>query len=155
MSHKWQAGEVTKQPTFTSQGSQKYKCSNCGYTKNVTLDKLKLATVTVKTKNTGKGISLTWNTDSRATGYKVYRRTGKGAYRLIKTVKGSSVRSMVDRSVVGGKNLHIQSIGIQQLYKGRLQGKEPVLYRLHDRKSKEYLTGSKSLLEEDKGSRRL
>lgn len=103
MSHKWQAGEVTKQPTFTSQGSQKYKCSNCGYTKNVTLDKLKLATVTVKTKNTGKGISLTWNTDSRATGYKVYRRTGKGAYRLIKTVKGSSVRSMVDRSVVGGK----------------------------------------------------
>lgn len=42
MSHKWQAGEVTKQPTFTSQGSQKYKCSNCGYTKNVTLDKLKL-----------------------------------------------------------------------------------------------------------------
>lgn len=64
---------------------------------------MKLATVTVKTKNTGKGISLTWNTDSRATGYKVYRRTGKGAYRLIKTVKGSSVRSMVDRSVVGGK----------------------------------------------------
>ena len=40
ISHKWDAGVVTKDPTYTSTGTKKYTCTNCGETKTETIAKL-------------------------------------------------------------------------------------------------------------------
>ena len=40
ISHKWDAGVVTKEPTYTSTGTKKYTCTNCGETKTETIAKL-------------------------------------------------------------------------------------------------------------------
>ena len=40
ISHKWDAGVVTKEPTYTSTGTKKYTCINCGETKIETIAKL-------------------------------------------------------------------------------------------------------------------
>lgn len=40
ISHKWDAGVVTKEPTYTSTGTKKYTCTNCGETKIETIAKL-------------------------------------------------------------------------------------------------------------------
>ncbi len=40
ISHKWDAGVVTKDPTYTSTGTKKYTCTNCGETKIETIAKL-------------------------------------------------------------------------------------------------------------------
>ena len=40
ISHKWDAGVVTKEPTYTSTGTKKYTCKNCGETKTETIAKL-------------------------------------------------------------------------------------------------------------------
>lgn len=102
MSHSWQKGDITKKPTFTSEGIQVYTCKKCGYTKNVSVAKLKLSKVSVSTQNTVAGVKLTWNTDAKAAGYKVYRKTGSGVYRLIRTVAGAGSRSMTDKKVSSG-----------------------------------------------------
>ena len=40
ISHKWDAGVVTKEPTYTSTGTKKYTCKNCGEIKTETIAKL-------------------------------------------------------------------------------------------------------------------
>ena len=40
ISHAWDAGVVTKKPTYTSTGEKKYTCTNCGTTKTETIAKL-------------------------------------------------------------------------------------------------------------------
>ena len=40
ISHKWNAGVVTKQPTYKTEGTKKYTCTNCGETKTETIARL-------------------------------------------------------------------------------------------------------------------
>ena len=46
-----------------------------------------------------KKVTLKWNKVKGATGYKVYRKTGKGKYRLIARIRRGSKGSFVDRKI--------------------------------------------------------
>lgn len=105
MTHAWDNGTVTKKATYTATGVRKYTCKTCGAAKQVTIARLKLAKVTVKSAQQAGAIKLTWNKASGASGYKLYRRTAKGRYVCIKTVK-SGTTSYVDKTVKSGNRYY-------------------------------------------------
>lgn len=105
MTHAWDNGTVTKKATYTATGVRKYTCKTCGAAKQVTIASLKLAKVTVKSAQQAGAIKLTWNKASGASGYKIYRRTAKGRYVCIKTVK-SGTTSYVDKTVKSGNRYY-------------------------------------------------
>ena len=103
--HAWDNGTVTKKATYTATGVRKYTCKTCGAAKQVTIARLKLAKVTVKSAQQAGAIKLTWNKASGASGYKIYRRTAKGRYVCIKTVKSGTI-SYVDKTVKSGNRYY-------------------------------------------------
>lgn len=103
--HAWDNGMVTKKATYTATGVRKYTCKTCGAAKQVTIARLKLAKVTVKSAQQAGAIKLTWNKASGASGYKIYRRTAKGRYVCIRTVK-SGTTSYVDKTVKSGNRYY-------------------------------------------------
>ena len=103
--HAWDNGTVTKKATYTATGVRKYTCKTCGAAKQVTIAKLKLTKVTVKAAQQTSAVKLTWNRYAGASGYKVYRRTAKGRYVCIKTVK-SGTTSYVDKTVKSGNRYY-------------------------------------------------
>ncbi len=103
--HAWDNGTVTKKATYTATGVRKYTCKTCGAAKQVTIARLKLAKVTVKSAQQAGAIKLTWNKASGASGYKIYRRTAKGRYVCIKTVK-SGTTSYLDKTVKSGNRYY-------------------------------------------------
>lgn len=103
--HAWDNGTVTKKATYTATGVRKYTCKTCSAAKQVTIARLKLAKVTVKSAQQAGAIKLTWNKASGASGYKIYRRTAKGRYVCIKTVK-SGTTSYVDKTVKSGNRYY-------------------------------------------------
>ena len=103
--HAWDNGTVTKKATYTATGVRKYTCKTCGAAKQVTIARLKLAKVTVKSAQQAGAIKLTWNKASGASGYKIYRRTAKGRYACIKTVKSGTI-SYVDKTVKSGNRYY-------------------------------------------------
>ena len=105
MTHAWDNGTVTKKATYTATGVRKYTCKTCDAAKQVTIARLKLAKVTVKSAQQAGAIKLTWNKASGASGYKIYRRTAKGRYVCIKTVK-SGTTSYVDKTVKSGNRYY-------------------------------------------------
>jgi Fibronectin type III domain. len=54
------------------------------------------ATSSLKAENTKDGVKLTWKKVSNATGYLVYRKTGNGSYKKIKTISGASTVTYTD-----------------------------------------------------------
>ena len=104
-SHRWDNGTVTKKATYTAAGIRKYTCKNCGATKQTSIAKLNLTKVTVKTAQQTAAVKLTWNRSAGASGYKIYRRTAKGRYVCIKTVK-SGTTSYVDKTVKSGNRYY-------------------------------------------------
>ena len=103
--HAWDNGTVTKKATYTATGVRKYTCKTCGAAKQVTIARLKLAKVTVKAAQQTSAVKLTWNRSAGASGYKIYRRTAKGRYVCIKTVK-SGTTSYVDKTVKSGNRYY-------------------------------------------------
>ena len=103
--HAWDNGTVTKKATYTATGVRKYTCKTCGVAKQVTIAKLKLTKVTVKAAQQTSAVKLTWNRSAGASGYKIYRRTAKGRYVCIKTVK-SGTTSYVDKTVKSGNRYY-------------------------------------------------
>ena len=103
--HAWDNGTVTKKATYTATGVRKYTCKTCGAAKQVTIAKLKLTKVTVKAAQQTSAVKLTWNRYAGASGYKIYRRTAKGRYVCIKTVK-SGTTSYVDKTVKSGNRYY-------------------------------------------------
>ena len=68
------------------------------------LSKYYLADPTLKTpKSTKNGVSLKWTKITGAQGYIIYRKTGSGSYKKLKTEKGVSNLSYVDKSAKKGK----------------------------------------------------
>lgn len=104
-SHRWDNGTVTKKATYTAAGIRKYTCKNCGATKQTSIAKLNLTKVTVKSAQQAGAIKLTWNRSAGASGYKIYKRTAKGRYVCIKTVK-SGTTSYVDKTVKSGNRYY-------------------------------------------------
>ena len=103
--HAWDNGTVTKKATYTATGVRKYTCKTCGAAKQVTIAKLKLTKVTVKAAQQTSAVKFTWNRSAGASGYKIYRRTAKGRYVCIKTVK-SGTTSYVDKTVKSGNRYY-------------------------------------------------
>ena len=103
--HAWDNGTVIKKATYTATGVRKYTCKTCGAAKQVTIAKLKLTKVTVKAAQQTSAVKLTWNRSTGASGYKIYRRTAKGRYVCIKTVK-SGTTSYVDKTVKSGNRYY-------------------------------------------------
>lgn len=63
---------------------------------------LNLKTPSVSAANTSSGIQVKWGTSTSANGYYIYRRSGKGKWAKIATVKGSSVNSYTDKKAKNG-----------------------------------------------------
>ncbi len=82
--------------TVTAAGTSNY---NAAAGKTVSI-KVTLASCTVSSlTNATKGITVKWNQVTGATGYYVYRKTGSGSYKLIKTIKKNSTLSYTDTAV--------------------------------------------------------
>lgn len=69
---------------------------------------IKVATATtsingLKVTNNGKAISIKWNRNKNATGYKVYRLNSKKKYVQVKTIKGNKKTAFKDTKVKSGK----------------------------------------------------
>ena len=61
-----------------------------------------LSAPTVKISNGKSGINIKWNKITGAKGYAIYRKTGSGSYKKIKTIKDGSVLSYTDTNVKSG-----------------------------------------------------
>ena len=117
-SHVWDAGVVTKKPTYTSVGTKKYTCVNCGTTKTSSIAMLKLSKVTVKTAVSSTGIKISWTSEENASGYYIYRKSGKGQYALLKKVTGANTLAFNDTKVTSGV-IYTYKV---QAYKGTVVG---------------------------------
>ena len=72
-------------------------CKGCGHWKN------KAATLkTNSVANSASGVTVKWTALAGAEGYKIYRKTGSGGWKLIDTVKGGSKTSYTDKTVKNG-----------------------------------------------------
>ena len=117
-SHVWDAGVVTKKPTYTSAGTKEYTCVNCGTTKTSSIAMLKLSKVTVKTAVSSTGIKISWTSEKNASGYYIYRKSGKGQYALLKKVTGANTLAFNDTKVTSGV-IYTYKV---QAYKGTVVG---------------------------------
>ena len=117
-SHVWDSGVVTKKPTYTSAGTKEYTCVNCGTTKTSSIAMLKLSKVTVKTAVSSTGIKISWISEKNASGYYIYRKSGKGQYALLKKVTGANTLAFNDTKVTSGV-IYTYKV---QAYKGTVVG---------------------------------
>ena len=117
-SHVWNSGVVTKKPTYTSAGTKEYTCVNCGTTKTSSIAMLKLSKVTVKTAVSSTGIKISWTSEKNASGYYIYRKSGKGQYALLKKVTGVNTLAFNDTKVTSGV-IYTYKV---QAYKGTVVG---------------------------------
>ena len=117
-SHVWDAGVVTKKPTYTSAGTKEYTCVNCGTTKTSSIAMLKLSKVTVKTAVSSTGIKISWTSEKNASGYYIYRKSGKRQYALLKKVAGANTLAFNDTKVTSG-GIYTYKV---QAYKGTVVG---------------------------------
>ena len=117
-SHVWDAGVVTKKPTYTSAGTKEYTCVNCGTTKTSSIAMLKLSKVTVKTAVSFTGIKISWTSEKNASGYYIYRKSGKGQYALLKKVTRANTLAFNDTKVTSGV-IYTYKV---QAYKGTVVG---------------------------------
>ena len=116
--HKWNSGVVTKAPTYTSAGTKEYTCVNCGTTKTSSIAMLKLSKVTVKTAVSSTGIKISWTSEKNASGYYIYRKSGKRQYALLKKVAGANTLAFNDTKVTSGV-IYTYKV---QAYKGTVVG---------------------------------
>ena len=117
-SHVWDSGVVTKKPTYTSAGTKEYTCVNCGTTKTSSIAMLKLSKVTVKTAVSSTGIKISWTSEKNASGYYIYRKSGKGQYALLKKVTWANTLAFNDTKVTSGV-IYTYKV---QAYKGTVVG---------------------------------
>ena len=117
-SHVWDGGVVTKAPTYTSTGTKEYTCVNCGTTKKSSIAMLKLSKVTVKTAVSSTGIKISWTSEKNASGYYIYRKSGKGQYALLKKVTGANTLAFTDTKVTSGVTYTYKV----QAYRGNVVG---------------------------------
>ena len=117
-SHVWDGGVVTKKPTYSSAGTKEYTCVNCGTTKTSSIAMLKLSKVTVKTAVSSTGIKISWTSEKNASGYYIYRKSGKGQYALLKKVTGANTLAFNDTKVTSGV-IYTYKV---QAYKGTVVG---------------------------------
>ena len=81
----------------------------------------KISKTTVKTAVTTKnGIKISWKQVKNATGYRIYRKTGKGKYKVIKVVKNGKTTSLIDKRI-SKKSVYVYKV---RAYRGKTIGKD-------------------------------
>lgn len=83
---------------------------------------IKVATATtsingLKVTNNGKAISIKWNRNKNATGYKVYRLNSKKKYVQVKTIKGNKKTAFKDTKVKSSK-IYYYKVKVYRTYNG-------------------------------------
>lgn len=83
---------------------------------------IKVATATtsidgLKVTNNGKAISIRWNRNKNATGYKVYRLNSKKKYVQVKTIKGNKKTAFKDTKVKSSK-IYYYKVKAYRTYNG-------------------------------------
>lgn len=83
---------------------------------------IKVATATtsingLKVTNNGKAISIKWNRNKNATGYKVYRLNSKKKYVQVKTIKGNKKTAFKDTKVKSSK-IYYYKVKAYRTYNG-------------------------------------
>ena len=101
-SHVWDDGVVITEPTYRAEGAKLYTCKNCDTTKTEAIARLPLQKITVKAVTSASGVKLTWNRESHADGYYVYRKNGSLSYKLIKAIGNADTLAYIDSSAVSG-----------------------------------------------------
>lgn len=89
-------------------GSKTYKCK---------LTVKKLSTPKVKAVNNMDSIKVSWNKIKGASGYELYKKTGDGGYKLLKTVTSGSTISYIDKSYVKGTDYGYKVIATKGDYR--------------------------------------
>ena len=88
-----------KKATVNAPGSKHKECTVCGVTlETAKIAQLKPGRTTVKASNTSTGVKISWNKVTGADKYTVYRKTGNGSYKAIKTVTGTSYTDTTAKS---------------------------------------------------------
>lgn len=101
--HQWNKGNVTKKATYAQEGIRLYTCSVCGGTREESIDMLELTQPQIlSAENVGNGVSIKWNKVKGAAGYRIYRKSGKGAWSQIAQVKSGSSTSYIDTKAKDG-----------------------------------------------------
>lgn len=94
---------ITKAASYTATGVKTYTCSICKDIKTKTIAIKKLGKASVKSvENVSTGITVKWGKVTGATGYEIYRKTGKGGYSKIRTLSGNTAVSYTDKTVKSG-----------------------------------------------------
>ncbi|MCD8015658.1 MAG: Ig-like domain-containing protein [Lachnospiraceae bacterium] len=107
---------ITAASSFADSSTVKATCAV-----NVTSDvKIKLSSLT----NKSSGIRLEWDKVSSAEGYYVYRKTGSGSYKLIKTIKTASTTGYTDKTVKNGTTYTYKVVPYSDYIKGSGTGKK-------------------------------
>ncbi|MCD7884163.1 MAG: fibronectin type III domain-containing protein [Lachnospiraceae bacterium] len=87
------AGTVTI--TATAAATANYRAAAKKVSVRVTLSSCQVSSLT----NTSKGVTVKWNKVTGAAGYYIYRKTGSGSYKKIKTIASASTVSYTDTAV--------------------------------------------------------
>lgn len=86
--HTWDAGVVTENPTYTTEGVRTYTCTVCDGEKEEAIPRLTFAAPTgVKAQVKSNGVSLSWKKVAKADTYVVYRFSGSEKPKKIGTTK--------------------------------------------------------------------
>ncbi|MBE6719594.1 MAG: fibronectin type III domain-containing protein [Ruminococcaceae bacterium] len=107
--HKWNAGKITKQPTFKATGVKTYTCTVCKATKKVSVAKLVSPTVSKLTAGK-KAFTVTYKKSSTVAGYQIQYATNskftKGKKTL--TVKGAKNTKKTVKKLTAKKKYYVR-----------------------------------------------
>lgn len=104
--HSWDAGIVTQESTYTTEGIRVFTCANCydEKTEKLPLKPRPSAPVLVKAASYSYNkIKLTWQTSQNAEGYMIYRKVPGASWSKIGEVTGETTTSYIDTNLVTNK----------------------------------------------------
>ncbi len=81
--------------TVKARGDANYKSASTTVTIKVTLAAGEISSLT----NTSSGVKVKWSKVTGASGYYIYRKTGSGSYKKVKTITKASTTSWTDTSI--------------------------------------------------------
>lgn len=117
-------------PTYTSSGKNSYVCSVCGKvgkTTDVAMLTLLYPEIT-SLKNNDSGVMIKWKKVTGCTGYEIYRRTGSGTWKRVKTITSSNTLTYQDTSVTNAKTYTYRLKAINGVQKSSYSASKVIWY---------------------------
>lgn len=103
-SHTYGSYTVKKNATYFSSGLGTRKCSKCGYVQSTVIKQKVLSSPKSLSaeRSSYSSVKLSWKKVSYAEGYKIYRKSGSGSYKPVKTVNGGKTLNYTDKKLKTG-----------------------------------------------------